>query len=277
MPITIATTTPFASVAEADIYFDPDNNHLYAEEWWASDVGSKASWSTLNVASASNIKFEAVDAGVDGNLLSVAVQENDAFVGAVANTNKSFAIFIAEDGSSTVADVLAVLSGTDTGAVAFRLVMTASAVSGTSGVFPAFDYTYLWGGVDPDPSRLGQKLPALAFATRKMNNLPWNGMKVSPTQTNAFPRKYKKRDGTYYEQTEVPELVRAACCEEALAILKYGNTTRYKLQAQGVSGYGFGNQGLRESFVGSKEGDLLSGECMNMIRGFLKRNWVMGA
>lgn len=273
----MTATTPLCSQAEADAYFDPDNNHLYADEWWASEDGQKASYTTLNEGDGTNIKFEAVEYGVAGNLLKVSISENDAFVGMVANVGNDFTIFTKEDHTSTVDEILTVLGGTDSGAVAFRVVMTASAVSGTGGAVPELDTTYLWGGVDPDPARAGQKLPALSFATRKINNLPFAGVPASPTQANAFPRTYVKRDGSTYTQTEVPEIVKQACCEEALAILKYGNTTRYKLQAQGVSGYGFGNQGLRESFVGSKEGDILSGECLNMLRRFMRRNYVMEA
>lgn len=265
----LVATTPLCTEAEADVYFDPANNHLYAEEWWAADLGAKATLTTNFETPDTNMIFEAVDYGVEGNLICIELE--DDYGPPVMVEGKYVHCYITA-GVTTLADVLASL----TGKAAFNAIATVTPVAGTTGLVGEFAPHFLWGGVDPDTSTTGRKLPALAFATRKINNLPFSGMKVSPTQANAFPRTYTKRDGSTYTQTEVPLAVRYACCEEALAIMKYGNTTRYKLQAQGVSSYGFGNQGLRESFVGSKEGDILSGECMNLLRQYLRRNWVIG-
>lgn len=265
----LVATTPLCTEAEADVYFDPANNHLYAEEWWAADLGAKATLMTDFATADSNMIFEAVDYGVDGNL--ICIEFDDDYGPPVMVEGKYVHCYI-DLGVTTLADLLASL----TGEADFNAIATVTAVGGTDGLVSEYSPHFLWGGVDPDTATTGRKLPALAFATRKINNLPFNGMKVSPTQANAFPRMFTKRDGSVYTQTEVPLVVRYACCEEALAIMKYGNTTRYKLQAQGVSSYGFGNQGLRESFVGSKEGDLLSGECLNLLRPFMRRNWVIG-
>ena len=93
------------------------------------------------------------------------------------------------------------------------------------------------GGADPYSA---PKLPCLCEATRKIDGLNLNGKKVLTTQVNQFPRVYTKADGSTYTQSAVPEDVKQACCEEALAILKYGNTSRYKLKLEGVANFALG-------------------------------------
>lgn len=265
----MTATTPLCSQADADIYFDPANNHLYVDEWWATGSGVKASYtSQMDVADA-NFIVTAKNYGVDGNLISIELIED--FGPACLVDGNHIACYI-ESGTTTLGDLITACEAESD----FTDIATIAALGGTSGLVEAIATHFLQGGVDPDSSTSGFKAGALAFATRKINNIPFKGMKVSPTQDNAFPRMYLQDDGSYVTETEVPMNVRRACAEEALAILKYGNTTRYKLQAQGVSGFGFGNQGLRESFVGSKEGDILSGECMNLLRPYMRRNWVIG-
>jgi len=64
------------------------------------------------------------------------------------------------------------------------------------------------------------KEKALRQATRAIDRQLLTGRKTNPEQELAFPR---------YPDTEVPEAVKEACCEEALAILESGNSQRRKL------------------------------------------------
>lgn len=270
--MTIVATVPFASIAEADVYFAP-GNHLYTDEWWETGSGVKASMITNWLTDDANLKFEALNYGYDGNLLSVVFEDDIWYEPVVIVVGYSVTIGI-ELGDTTAADVVALCEAES----AFTALMTVAPYDSLTGegLVAEADETFLYGGVDPDSSRSALKGPALAFATRKINGLPFTGTKVSPTQANAFPRQYVAADGTVITQTEVPEAVKMACCEEALAILKYGNTTRYKLQAQGVKGFGFGNMGLRENFRGSRDGDILAGEAFNMLRPYMRRSFTIG-
>lgn len=277
MSTPLVATEPLCSIAEADVYFDPANNHLYVDEWWATGSGSKASLEIsflydtgLGYNDTAHFTIQAKQYGVGGNLISFEMEDS---AGPLVFIGDNEILVHPEFGTSTIDDIITALEADDD----FNDIATITCPTGEEVAVITAEYPmhFLQGGIDPDASTSGFKAGALAFATRKINNMPFSGRKVSPTQANAFPRKYTQVDGTEHIQTEVPLDVRYACCEEALSILKYGNSTRYKLQAQGVSGFGWGNQGLRESFVGSKEGDLLSGECMNLLRRYMRRNWIM--
>lgn len=105
------------------------------------------------------------------------------------------------------------------------------------------------------------KQKALEMATRAIDRTPVKGVKTSYDQTNQFPR---------YPDMEVPQTVKDACCEEALAILERGNSQRRKLQAEGVTSVSIG--GLSETYaVGSGRG-LLSQEAKELLR-----PWLLGA
>jgi hypothetical protein len=68
---------------------------------------------------------------------------------------------------------------------------------------------------------------------------------------------------------EVPQAVKDATCEEALALLERGNSQRRKLQAEGVVSMNIG--GLGETYaVGSGKG-LLSQEAKELLRPWLLR------
>jgi hypothetical protein len=128
---------------------------------------------------------------------------------------------------------------------------------------------FLTGGVDPYSA---PKLPCLCEATRKIDGLNLAGKKVLTTQVNQFPRIYTKPDGTEYTQSAVPEDVKQACCEEALAILKYGNTSRYKLKLEGVTNFSVGS--ISETFDG-KESALLSQEAARIMKKYLGKSYAM--
>lgn len=103
------------------------------------------------------------------------------------------------------------------------------------------------------------KKQALATACRKLNALPLKGVKELSTQTLAFPRCYRlpyatqTRYAPYSEwetcDTDVPDAVKRAQMEEALALLDRGDSGRVKLQQQGVQS--FSTEGLSETYHAS--------------------------
>lgn len=113
------------------------------------------------------------------------------------------------------------------------------------------------------------KEKALIMATQKIDNLDNSGFgfidsKYDISQKLEFPR----TDGI------VPEKVKKAACEEALAILSRGNSKRTQLIEQGVTSFSLGD--MSESFnkiVSHKSLDryLLSGEARNLMQSFLKK------
>jgi hypothetical protein len=264
-------TTPFASVAEADAYFSQVDNCLFTDEWFATDLGAKAfldvNWFT---AALSALHFVAVDYGNDGNMLRFMTTT-------VGGTNPPTASVVSDSiVIQFTAGVTAAQCKTALDALPAFVAISSVTVDGIgSGAIEEMDTTFFSGGVDPDPTRVGWKLPALAMATRKINYLPFKGTKAVSTQVNAFPRSYQLPDGSTYTEAAIPQDVKDACCEEALAILKYGDTPRYKLQAQGVSSIQYSSTGLRETYKGSKYGSIISGDAMNILRKYMRRNYVI--
>jgi hypothetical protein len=128
---------------------------------------------------------------------------------------------------------------------------------------------FLTGGVAPYSA---PKLPCLCEATRKIDGLNLAGKKVVSTQVNQFPRVYTKANGSTYTQSAVPEDVKQACCEEALAILKYGNTSRYKLKLEGVANFSVGS--ISETFDG-KVSSLLSPEATRIMKKYVGKGYAM--
>lgn len=103
---------------------------------------------------------------------------------------------------------------------------------------------------------------ALDMATRAIDRTPLKGVKASYDQANQFPR---------YPDMEVPQAVKDACCEEALAILERGNSQRRRLQQEGVQSLSVG--GLSETYVaGARGGGLISQEAKELLR-----PWLLGA
>lgn len=106
------------------------------------------------------------------------------------------------------------------------------------------------------------KQKALDMATRAINRTLVKGVKTSYDQTNQFPR---------YPDAEVPQAVKDACCEEALALLERGNSQRRRLQQEGVQSLSVG--GLSETYVaGARGGGLISQEAKELLR-----PWLLGA
>ena len=102
---------------------------------------------------------------------------------------------------------------------------------------------------------------ALAMATKTIDRQLLRGRKTNPEQELAFPR---------YPDTEVPEAVKEACCEEALALLERGNSQRRKLQQEGVQSFTLGN--MSETYTSSSGKGLLSQEAKELLR-----PWLLGA
>ena len=104
------------------------------------------------------------------------------------------------------------------------------------------------------------KEKALRQATRAIDRQPLRGRKTNPEQELAFPR---------HPDTEVPEAVKEACCEEALAMLERGNGQRRKLQQEGVQSFALGN--MSETYVAGAGKGLLSQEAKELLR-----PWLLG-
>jgi hypothetical protein len=106
-----------------------------------------------------------------------------------------------------------------------------------------------------------EKEKALKQAIKAIDRLPLKGRKADTTQTLAFPR---------YPDTEVPEAVKEACCEEALAILERGNSQRRRLQQEGVQSFSLGN--MSETYAAGAGKGLLSQEAKELLR-----PWLLGS
>ncbi len=104
------------------------------------------------------------------------------------------------------------------------------------------------------------KEKALKQATRQIDRQPLKGCKTTDNQALAFPR---------YPDSEVPEAVKDACCEVALALLERGNDQRRKLQQEGVQSFTLGN--MSETFAAGAGKGLLSQEAKELLR-----PWLLG-
>ena len=105
------------------------------------------------------------------------------------------------------------------------------------------------------------KEKALVMATKAIDRQPLKGRKATDEQELAFPR---------YPDTELPEAVKEACCEEALALLERGNSQRRKLQQEGVQSFTLGN--MSETYITGAGKGLLSREAKELLR-----PWLIGA
>jgi hypothetical protein len=105
------------------------------------------------------------------------------------------------------------------------------------------------------------KEKALKQATKEIDRQPLTGRKTTDNQALSFPR---------YPDTEVPEAVKEACCEEALTLLERGNSQRRKLQQEGVQSFSLGN--MSETFAAGAGKGLLSQEAKELLR-----PWLLGS
>lgn len=113
------------------------------------------------------------------------------------------------------------------------------------------------------------KEKALKEACKRMNRLAFAGQKLTSTQLLAFPRMMPQfnRIGVISFTTDggAPQTVRDAQCEEALALLRYGNSARAKAQEQNVVSVKFGDV-TEEYRTGLK---LLSPEALELLKPYL--------
>jgi len=128
-------------------------------------------------------------------------------------------------------------------------------IAGADEYFAGRLHAESWGQADDST-----KEKALRQATRAIDRQPLKGRKNDPAQVLAFPR---------YPDTEVPEVVKEACCEEALALLERGNSQRRKLQQEGVQSFSLGN--MSEVYVPGAGRGLLSQEAKELLR-----PWLLG-
>jgi len=112
-----------------------------------------------------------------------------------------------------------------------------------------------WGQADDET-----KEKALRQATKEIDRQLLKGRKATDTQELAFPR---------YPDEEVPEAVKEACCEEALAILERGNSQRRRLQQEGVQSFTLGN--MSETYAPGAGRGLISQEAKELLR-----PWLLG-
>ena len=133
-----------------------------------------------------------------------------------------------------------------------------------------------------------EKLAALTMAQAAVDAQPYIGIRASAvlaptfgysaTDVNAFPRYYEVRRDPFYgtgpafnvvpvTDLIVPQCVLDAVCEEALALLKYGENERVRLQEQGVTSASRGD--LHETYA--PRAGLLSPRARELMR-----PWTMG-
>lgn len=127
---------------------------------------------------------------------------------------------------------------------------------------------------------------ALITGTSSIDGMMLAGVPASSTQAMGFPRilPFRPDSGLYYQpimgasgaaaffpaaviESTVPQAVKEACFEEALALLKYGDSERVRLQDEGVTAISIGK--LSESY-GARRGKL-SSAALDLMRPFLLR------
>ena len=128
-------------------------------------------------------------------------------------------------------------------------------IAGADEYFAGRLHTDIWRETDDS-----NKEAALKQATKAINRQLLKGRKADPAQTLAFPR---------YPDTEIPQAVKEACCEEALALLERGNSQRRKLQQEGVQSFTLSN--MSETYAPGAGKGLLSQEAKELLR-----PWLLG-
>ncbi len=146
-------------------------------------------------------------------------------------------------------------------------------IAGADAYFAGRLYTDAWNTATPE-----QKEKALKQATRAIDRLPLIGRPVDLAQPLAFPRCYlapgappseRRFDlpAGWWCETEVPQAVKDATCEEALALLERGNSERRRLQQEGVTSMSLG--GLSESYAPGAGRGLISVEAQELMRPYI--------
>lgn len=121
-----------------------------------------------------------------------------------------------------------------------------------------------------DKATAETKEKALKEATRRINRLKFKGIKADSGQLLEFPRQFPQVSSFafgYVEQSDIPDEVKAATCEEALAILKYGNSARTKAQEQNVVSVKMGD--VSETYEKGRLGRLFSQEAYELLKPYV--------
>ena len=146
-------------------------------------------------------------------------------------------------------------------------------VTGADSYFASRLYADAWTNATAD-----DKERALRQATKAIDRQPLKGRPVDLSQALAFPRCYLAPDAPpsqyrfdlpagWWCETEPPQAVVDACCEEALALLERGNSQRRILQQEGVQSASIGN--LSETYTPGAGRGLLSQEARELLRPYL--------
>lgn len=115
---------------------------------------------------------------------------------------------------------------------------------------------------------------ALRSATSAIDRLRFRGVQLHPDQSLAFPRvtdtspRYGDRlfiePFVRREDGVIPTEVAEATCEEALALLQFGNSHRQRLQREGVTSFSL--DGVSESYTKNSTMKLSSSEALGLLR-----------
>lgn len=153
------------------------------------------------------------------------------------------------------------------------LVASAGATNANSFVTTAQAQTYFderLSATEWDGSGAADQDRALIMATIRINQESFVGVKVVTTQALQWPRNYGyDEDGNLYVNTEIPEPIRNATCEMALALLKDPTI----LADSGLEGFievGVGSGAVKAIPRGSR----IAGELPAMVRRELARGDV---
>lgn len=122
------------------------------------------------------------------------------------------------------------------------------------------------------------KEKALKQATKAINRQPLKGRPVNLNQPLAFPRCYLALGAPpsqyrfdlltgWWCEVDIPQAVKDATCEEALALLERGNSQRRKLQQDGVQSVNIGD--VSETYRPGSGRGLISQEAKELLKPYL--------
>lgn len=110
---------------------------------------------------------------------------------------------------------------------------------------------------------------ALKEATRRIERLTFRGERAVKGQLLSFPRVVPVMVGPgafkLVLEDSIKDPVKQACCEEALALLRWGNSSRARAQEQNVIRVQFGD--VSEEYRASLK--LLSKEALELLRPYI--------
>lgn len=107
-----------------------------------------------------------------------------------------------------------------------------------------------------------EKEKALVTASKKLDNLNFIGSKKSQTQPMAFPRLFVSD-----KVTQMPADIEEAVCEEALALLEFGNSVHTQNKNFGIQSISLGTGSV--SYRETKQEGLLSAEAYRLVSKWL--------